>query len=185
MPSTRVPGEAVKTVNTFHLTSMAPEYDYNPSTAPKTSEQANPILALSPKTTSVTQLRYADRKAQFARPGWVIKERRVRMERLWAATAQTKQHLACHDCYIRGQIAPECILPLKEQKQVVVHYDSPSSAEKTSVPTASYLWARQRFGTPDQDGQLESTGVSLQSHGKPQASKGKREERHANSHNGK
>lgn len=48
MRSARVPGEAVDTVHTLQLTTAAPRYDHDPSTAPTTSEQADAALALGP-----------------------------------------------------------------------------------------------------------------------------------------
>lgn len=116
MPAARVPGKAVETVNTFQPTSKAPEYDHEPSTAPRTSEQPNAAPISSPSMIPAPQLRYADHKAQFARPTCFSKKNPVRAERPLAATAQTKQHLTCHEYDILGHIAPDCVLLLQEQK---------------------------------------------------------------------
>lgn len=65
------------------------------------------------------------------------------MERLSAATAQQELHLTCLQCYIRRHVAPECVLPLREQKQVISHFEILPPAEKISVPASSYLPVKQ------------------------------------------
>lgn len=67
MPSIRVPDDAVETVNSLPPTSMAPEYDQDPSGSLTTSKRTDPTLALSPNTIPAPERRYADRKAQFTR----------------------------------------------------------------------------------------------------------------------
>lgn len=150
MSSARVSGDAVKTVNTLQPTSMALKYNHDPSAALTKSEQAKATLALSPSITPAhqLQLRYADRKARLTRPGWVKKERPIKMERPSAATAQTKEHLICHDCYIRGRMAPECILP-KENRS-------------TSWPTMRVYRLRRKYRYPPPHIFVPSSGFAPQ-----------------------
>lgn len=61
-------------------------------------------------------------------------------------------------------MASELMLLLKVQNQIMAHYESLLPAERTSVRAASCLGAKQQFGVPDQNNQLECTGVFSQSH---------------------
>lgn len=40
------------------------------------------------------------------------------------------EHLVCHECYIRVNVAPECILPLRDQKRVISNNKTLSPVEK-------------------------------------------------------
>lgn len=130
IPTVTIHAEAPNLINLMHhgLLSLESESSQEPSVSNKTDS----TLALGHYTIPAPRLPHAGRKAQYACPGWVNTPRVFRPEQAPAATASSarfKHHLICNECYIREHVAPECILSLREEKQVTGNYESLSPAQ--------------------------------------------------------
>lgn len=85
------------------------------------SDKTDHTLGVGHDTVPAPRLPRTNWRAQYACAGWVSTPRVFSSEQSPAATvttARSKQHVICHECYIWGHVAPECKLPLREQKQM-------------------------------------------------------------------
>lgn len=62
-----------------------------------------------------------------------------------SGTVPTKQHFICTEYYIKGHVAPDRILSLRDQKQVNLRYESFRPAERAAVSDSFHLRAKQHF----------------------------------------
>lgn len=123
------------------------------SKEPPASNDSNRLLTLGQNLTFAPRLTYADQRLQYSHPGWANTESPHKLEPSLTATAQTdwfKQHLVCQDYYIREHVAPECVLSLRDRKQLIGYYKRLSLADKFAVPPAFCLHAQQAFSTESQ-----------------------------------
>lgn len=77
--------------------------------------------------------------------------------------APTKKRHIFRQFYVRGHVAQEYILPLRDQKQVIANCKTLYTAEQVAVPAVSYLRAKQLFGAPELDKLGGSTGATSRS----------------------
>lgn len=47
-----------------------------------------------------------------------------------------------HDCYEHGHISPQCILPVRQMRQVLENYETLTGEEKSYLPDTSYIRVR-------------------------------------------
>lgn len=95
-------------MNLMHHCRLSLQFES--SQEPNVSNKTDPALALGHKTVHALQLLHADRRAQYARPGWVNTQRLLRTEQAPAVAApntQAEQHLISREWYIRVQVAPK------------------------------------------------------------------------------
>lgn len=65
-----------------------------------------------------------------------------------AAVAPSKQYLVSLECYIWGQVAPKCVLPLRDRKQDITTYEMLTVADSVAVPAVFYLRAKNPVSHP-------------------------------------
>lgn len=68
-----------------------------------------------------------------------------------------------HKYYIRGHVFSICVLPLREQKQVIANYKILSPGERVAPPAASYYRSKKLLGSQGQDKSAGLTGATPQS----------------------
>lgn len=72
------------------------------------------------------------------------------------------QHPISHESYIRGHIAPERTLPLCDQKQMSINFETLYPAVRIAVPICFYLRDKQLFGDSEVDKLVESLEATSQ-----------------------
>lgn len=128
-------------------------YASSSSDIPSTSQQteyhslpADPALAAGDRMVPPQKVAFEKDTRTLNRPGWV--DRRPGFHGHRNNFQPRRGHLICHACYKLGHVAPDCLLPLKEQHKVISNFEALSEKQRDTVPMTSYLRAKAQF-TPE------------------------------------
>lgn len=153
----RVSVKALQPTNFLQSKRLAAEFE--PFTAPFTSDEPEPALALGQSTVPAPWLSYEDRGAQYNSSGWMNRGRTYRSEGLTATAAPTKEYLICHEFCHSSWCCSKVNYPNTGPEQGIASYESIFC--RKSYCTSCFFWrSKQLFGAQEQDQSAGSTAAT-------------------------